>query len=127
MVEVAPEILRVGRAAVGAHLPLHGRRGRARGGSREGRRLAGGDRLAGGIGGHDRRKVLTVSVAAVVVAVPTLLVKTARYRLPDLRRRASRKCRWSRSRRGYCVYVAAAVGAHLPLHGRAWACPWRRP
>ena len=65
-------------AAVGAHLPLHAGRGIAAGRRREAGRAARDDRLIGRVRGH-AGAVWTVSVAAVVVAVPTLLVKTASY------------------------------------------------
>ena len=48
----------VGDAAIGAHLPLHARRGLARCRSREARRLTDVERMAARVGGDDRRRVV---------------------------------------------------------------------
>ena len=56
-----------GRAAVGAHFPLHAGRGIAAGRGREGRRVARTTVWLAGFGSRPGRS-LTVSVAAVVVA-----------------------------------------------------------
>ena len=68
----------------------------------------------------------TVNVAAVLVAVPALLVKTASYSLP-LSAPCCREAIGGRGRAGDGAERRPAVGAHLPLHAGASDCRWPPP
>src|SRR5208337_4838009 len=117
-----------GRAAVGAHLPLHRGRGVAAGRRREGGRLAGGHRLAGRLGGdrggelgrvHSQGGRIGSSCADAVGEYRLVLVAVLGGGGGEagVIKRGARDVDEGR----------AAVGAHLPLHrGRGVAAGRRR-